>query len=443
MSTATPVLAYENEAVPTVVERAGVAHLEELSVDFRPDLGLTIYTDLGTIEREWRYFQQVADCTAFQAFDWLAAWHRHIGEPDGVLPVIAVGTYSNGETAFIVPLAVAPGRVARRLCWLGQEQSDYNAPLLARDFSLRITADRFAVAWSELCDLIRRDPQLCYDWIEFEKMPETVGTQPNPFVRLGAEPNASSAHLMRLGDDWDKFYGAKRSSATRRHDRAKRRHMSEFGEVRFVTCSEPDDTRRTLDALMNQKSRAFAQRGIRGLFSQPGLREFFLDLASDSKTRDLCHVSRIEVGDSLAATNFALVFGDCYYHVLATYDDRAPAAQYGPGALHLRELLAYAIKRRLRRFDFTIGDEPYKKEWSDVVLRLYDYSTAVSWRGWIADAVAVRLRRLKRFIKQTPWAWRLTVELRSFSADATAMPATIAEFGRRLERALRSSLPRS
>jgi CelD/BcsL family acetyltransferase involved in cellulose biosynthesis len=443
VSAATPVLAYENEDVPTVVERVGVAHLEELSPDLRPDLGLTIYTELAAIEREWRYFQEVADCTAFQAFDWLAAWHRHLGEPNGVIPVIAVGTYSNGETAFIMPLAVTDGRMARRLCWLGQEQSDYNAPLLARDFSLRITTERFGAAWRELCEFIRRDPQLCYDWIEFEKMPEIVGAQANPFVRLGAEPNASSAHLMRLGDDWDKFYAAKRSSATRRHDRAKRRHMSQFGEVRFVSCSEPDDTRRTLDALMDQKSRIFARRGIRGLFTRPGLREFFLDLASDPKTRQLCHVSRVEVGDSLAATNFALVFGDCYYHVLATYDDRAATAQYGPGALHLRELLAYAIKRKLARFDFTIGDEPYKKEWSDVVLKLCDYSAAVTWRGWIADAIAVRLRRLKRFIKQTPWAWRLMVELRTVSADLEAIPSTITEFSRRLERAFRSILPRA
>ena len=84
------------------------------------------------------------------------------------------------------------------------------------------------------------------------------------------------------------------------------------------------------------------------------------------------HISRVEVGDTWAAANFAIVFGDCYYHVLASYEDDAAVSHYGPGALHLRELLAHAIKLGLRRFDFTIGDEPYKDEWSDTSIKLYD-----------------------------------------------------------------------
>ena len=96
--------------------------------------------------------------------------------------------------------------------------------------------------------------------------------------------------------------------------------------------------------MIDQKHRAFARRGIRDIFARPGLREFFLDLASNPKTRHRFHISRVEVGDTWAAANFAIVFGDCYYHVLASYEDDAAVSHYGPGALHLRELLAYAIK---------------------------------------------------------------------------------------------------
>lgn len=53
-----------------------------------------------------------------------------------------------------------------------------------------------------------------------------------------------------------------------------------------------------------------------------------------------------------------MILGDCYYHVLASYDEDSAYSRYGPGALHLRELLAYAIARGLKRFDFTIGDGP-------------------------------------------------------------------------------------
>ena len=392
---------------------AAVARLATLSREFAPDLGFVIHDNLEAVESEWRRFEDIADCTAFQSFDWLATWHRHIGRPDGMRPVIVVGTYADGETAFILPLAIAPKLASRRLCWFGQEQCDYNAPLLARDFSQRVTPERFLAVWRTLREHMQRDPRLRHDWIELEKMPQMVGSQINPFMSLDVTVNASGAHLTQLGDDWEKFYFAKRSSGTRRRDRAKRRHMSEYGEIRFITATEADDARRTLETLIDQKHRAFARRGIRDIFTRPGLREFFLDLASNPKIRHRFHISRVEVGDIWAAANFAILFGDCYYHVLASYEDDAAVSHYGPGALHLRELLAHAIRLGMRRFDFTIGDEPYKDEWSDLSVKLYDHSTTATWRGWPVSAASTARRRLKRFVKQTPAIWKLVSRLRA------------------------------
>ena len=413
MTIATPVQAYGTADAPAKAGHAAVARLATLSREFAPDLGVVIHDDLDAVESEWRRFEDIADCTAFQSFDWLATWHRHIGRTDGVRPVIVVGSYADGETAFILPLAIASKFGIKRLCWFGQEQCDYNAPLLARDFSQRISPECFLAAWRDLRQQMQRDPRLRHDWIELEKMPQMVGAQANPFMSLDVTANASGAHLTQLGDDWEKFYFAKRSSATRRRDRAKRRHMSEYGDIRFVTATEVDDARRTLEVLIDQKHRAFARRGIRDIFVRPGLREFFLDLASNPKTRHRFHISRVEVGDTWAAANFAIVFGDCYYHVLASYEDDAAVSHYGPGALHLRELLAHAIKLKLRRFDFTIGDEPYKDEWSDTSIKLYDHSAPATWRGWPVSAGSFARRRLKRLVKQTPAIWKLVSSLRA------------------------------
>ena len=259
---------------------------------------------------------------------------------------------------------------------------------------------------------MQSDVQTRHDWIEFEKMPETIGAEINPFVGLELTPNANSAHIMQLGSDWETFYRAKRSSATRRHDRAKRRRMAEFGDIRFVTATDPTDARSTLETLMQQKSQSFARKGISDMFARPGYREFFLDLASNPATRHLVHVSRIEVDTTDAAANFAIVHGDCYYHILSSYCD-GRLTRFGPGALHLRELMGYAIERGLNTFDFTIGDERYKSEWCDVRLQLFDYSAATTWRGWPASALSATRRRLKRYIKQTPVIWRLVSRLRA------------------------------
>lgn len=377
-----------------------------------PALCVSVHRDLDAVEHEWRRFEQRADCTAFQTFDWLALWQRHVGIRRHARPAIVVGRFDDGKTAFVLPLCVGAQRAMRRLCWLGQELCDYNAPLLAPDFAQRVSPELFMAAWRAAREQMQRDPLLRHDWIEFEKMPQMVGSQINPFTVLGVTPNASGAHATHLGDDWEKFYVGKRSSATRRRDRTKRRHLAEQGEIRFVTATDAEDARRTLETLMEQKSRAFARRGITDIFSRPGYREFFLDLVSNAKTRHLAHVSRVEIGTLCAAANLGLVFGDCYYHVLASYVDGA-VSHYGPGALHLRELMAHAIGLGLKRFDFTIGDEPYKLEWSDIDLALYDFAAAATWRGLPALALSAVRRRSKRFIKQTPAMWRLVSAVRS------------------------------
>lgn len=415
MTRATPLTSFRTAAASGAAGQVALSRLTALSGEFAAEPTFSVHTRLGDVEDEWRRFQQSAECTAFQSFEWLAAWHRHIGVHDGTVPVIVVGRLADGSTAFILPLAIETRRSLRRLCWLGQELCDYNAPLLARDFAQRIAPERFLALWRELLVRLQSDGELRYDWIEFEKMPQTVGVQSNPFVSLGVTPNANSAHITQLGSDWETFYRERRSSATRRRDRSKRKHLSEFGEIRFETVAGPADLRQTLDTLWEQKKRIFARKGIADIFARPGYREFFADFATNPTSRRLAHVSCVRIGPVCAAANFAIVFGDCYYHVLSSYCDNE-LTRYGPGMLHLRELLAYAIKRGLRLFDFTIGDERYKLEWCDVRLKLYDYSAGVTWRGRAMNLLSIARRRAKRFIKQTPVLWHLVSRLRIVAA---------------------------
>lgn len=437
MTRAAPLTAFSETALADV-GWAAVAHRAGRRGEAASNLSLSIYADLDAVEAEWRRFEQVADCTAFQSFDWIATWHRHIGRREGVRPAVAVGRFGDGATAVLLPLCVAPKRSARLLCWLAEDLCDYNAPLIAPDFSRRVSRDRFLAFWRELLDRLQSDPLLRHDWIELEKMPKTIGAQINPFTCLDAMPNPSGAHLTQLGDEWEKFYAARRSSATRRRDRTKRRHMSAYGEVHFVNATSADDARHTLETLMEQKSRALVRKGIADIFARPGRREFYLDLASNPKTRHFVHISRVEIGARCAAANLGLIFGECYYHLLASYDE-GEISHYGPGALHLRELLAHAIGLGLKRFDFTIGDEPYKLEWSDTHLELCDYTAAASWRGEPARRYSNARRRIKRFIKQTPWAWRLVCDARS--AVGSLLHARRAAPGRRGTVVLRAAPP--
>ncbi len=375
-----------------------------------PLVELSIHHKLDELESDWRAFEQYADCTPFQSFEWLSAWQRTIGAQRGVTPIIVLGRDRERALLCILPLAIE-GKVIKRLTWLGADLADYNAPLLAPQFFSRVAPHRFRALWSRVGRMIGADG-IRYDLVDLCKMPEAIGAQKNPFLDLPLALHASGAHFTRLGDDWADFYAAKRSSTTRRRDRSRRRRLAEVGEVRHVTPQARADIAASLSTLMAQKARSLARKGVPNLFDRPGYRDFYFDLATSERARDLVHVSRLDIGARPVAVNFGLTFRGCYYHVLASHDG-GEFARLRPGVAHLHCLMAHAIELGLRKFDFTIGDERYKREWCDQELKLYDYRSARTLRGWPIAPFA-RLRAwTKRAIKQSPMLWSSIVRLRA------------------------------
>src|SRR5947208_1242475 len=152
--------------------------------------------------------------------------------------------------------------------------------------------------------------------------------------------------------------------------------------------------------------------GVPNLFAPTGHAAFYRELATSPRYRSLVHLSRLHVGSTWAALNLGITFRDCYFHILASYDD-GETSHFGPGAAHLRELLRHAIERGLERFDFTIGDEPYKRDWCDTEQQLFDYSAATTVRGLPAAAMASGWSRAKRAIKKSAPMWAAVQRLRA------------------------------
>jgi CelD/BcsL family acetyltransferase involved in cellulose biosynthesis len=369
-----------------------------------------VFGDMAPVERDWRAFEKVADGTVFQSFDWLSTWQRCIGSVEGASPVIVIGRDSRGEMLFLMPLTIERSGFTRRLSWLGTVLCDYNGPLLAPDFEKRFSATEFQAIWHDVLLRLRSHPALSFDVVAFDKMQRTVGPQANPFMSLGVQPHANGAYRTALSDNWEKFYNDKRSSATRRRDRTKRKKMGEAGEVKFVTPADATGNTATLKTLMAQKTKSFAAMGVADIFARPGYSEFYQALAAQPA---FVHVSRLDVGNETVAANLGMIFRDSYYHLLASYTD-GELSKFGPGAAHMHDLLRYAIEHKCHTFDFTIGDERYKQEWCEGNIVLFDHFRPMSLRG-VVDALRLKaVGRGKHFIKQTPALWNAAYKVRAF-----------------------------
>jgi CelD/BcsL family acetyltransferase involved in cellulose biosynthesis len=80
----------------------------------------------------------------------------------------------------------------------------------------------------------------------------------------------------------------------------------------------------------------------------------------------------------------------------------------------MQELMQYFIERGFKTFDFNIGDEPYKREWCDVEIKLYDHLGPATFAGWIA-AIATKAYRVHlRLIKRNESIWPVIRRVRSW-----------------------------
>ena len=147
------------------------------------------------------------------------------------------------------------------------------------------------------------------------------------------------------------------------------------------------------------------------MFAAPGRREFFLDLAANPRTRDRIHVSALQVGPSLAAINFGFEFRQRYTLFIVSYD--RSFARLSPGVIHLNKLIERAIGRGMTEFDFLVGEQRLKLEWTDRETLLHDHLATSCWRGYLPVTAAIVVARVKRTIKQTPALWSAFKALRA------------------------------
>jgi CelD/BcsL family acetyltransferase involved in cellulose biosynthesis len=380
------------------------APLHDLAEQPAAVLRLDVFDDLAAAEADWRALEATGAATVFQSFDRLVKWQRHIGAVSGVAPAIVIG-YSGVVPHFVFPLAIERRGGARRLTWLGSHLSDYNAPLLSPAFASQ-AGESFEHLWSRILTRLRAEPRHRFDIVDLPKMPETVAGIANPFMQLAVRRNPSNAYIAELGTDWESYYAGRRSAATRKKERQQLRQLGEHGEVRFVEAADPEDAARTVDVLIRQKSAALTKMGVASFLTRPGCRDFLVDIVADPALRSVVHVSRLEVGDVLAAASVGLQTSDCYYLVLSSYQE-GMLSRFGPGRIHLNHLLRRAVGQGLRRFDFTIGNETYKLDWSDRESPLYDLLVPVTPLGRVIVAAELRFRMAKRAIKRNQRLWEM------------------------------------
>ena len=79
------------------------------------------------------------------------------------------------------------------------------------------------------------------------------------------------------------------------------------------------------------------------------------------------HFAVLKLDDIVLASHWGAFDENSFYYLMPTFNQEWN--RYSPGRLLLENLIEWSIGKGLKVFDFTVGGEQYKKEYSRVSLR--------------------------------------------------------------------------
>ena len=370
--------------------------------------GITLYESFEAAEPVWRAFEARAAGTAFQSFDWLSIWYRHVGRELGVEPAIAVVTRA-GEPLMLAPLGIERRFGLRRLVWLGGRLADYKGPLLAPDFEARLDGG-FAALWRRIRRALPR-----HDLVMLDSQPVSLGTPSapaaNPFAALSSSPAPDAAYVFDLPSSFDEFSQRYRAE-TRRIDRAKFRKLEAAGEVTFRFAETAEERVAMAEDILARKAAQLAAQGISSIFGEEDYLAAWRDLAALPEERKLLEVAELRLDGTFLSGSVAHVWRGRSTLMVHTYDpDMLP--KLSPGRLHLLKLLQSSIERGIATYDLSVGYAAYKESFCDTPMEMRNTIAGTSLAGMGAAAAIRTGLAAKRRIKSDPRLMGLVQKVRA------------------------------
>jgi CelD/BcsL family acetyltransferase involved in cellulose biosynthesis len=345
----------------------------------------------------WERLRQHAPTEGlFMTPDWLETWCRHLGSGR---PLV-FGIEDAGEVVALAPIdRVWVGGLAV-LRPLGLGVSDYFDLLLPPE------PDRRRTALAAFADaLVERAG--AWDALDLRGVPaesptvrELVVAASERGMRHAVVPGHSRP-AVSLDGTWDEYLNG-RPGRFRYNLRSRLRRLQERGAVTFRSMTRPSEVRWAMVALTELHARRWRGQHTSTIFSaSSAARRFYAEAARKYAERDMLDLTLLEVDGCPVAGSLGFVDGDTHYYYVPAFEPEL--ASLAPSSLLLAHLIERAYERGLRRFDFMLGDEPYKARWANEERETVNLLVgAPTLRGQAAFTALVGAQQARRRARSSP-----------------------------------------
>ncbi|MCA0012844.1 GNAT family N-acetyltransferase [Mesorhizobium sp. B292B1B] len=342
-----------------------------------------------------------------QSAAWIRNWAAQV-EPD---PVVAM-LNCEGRPVFALALEVVghgPFRIAR---FMGGRHANGN--FVAADPQWLARADSAAIR-STLAAIGEARPDI--DLVAFERLLPDLDGVANPLASFDHFDSPNLSLAVDLAGGFDALLSRTNGKRKRKKHRSQTRKFEAIGSHRRIEARTVDEVGWLLDGFFEMKEFRFRRMGIANVFGDDQVRAFFRALFTEALAEDKPSfvLHGLEVAGKLRAVTGSSRAGKrliCEFGAIAEDD----LAHTSPGDFLFFDNIQEACEAGFEVYDFSVGDEPYKRLWCDIETQHFEVLVPLTSKG---RALALGLRqsaRLKAVVKNSPTMWRLTKLLRRKAA---------------------------
>ncbi|MBF0531680.1 MAG: GNAT family N-acetyltransferase [Candidatus Omnitrophica bacterium] len=353
--------------------------------------------EFAALRPAWDKMTRSSPQNIFLEFDWLFTWWKHFGAKRKLFVVVA---QKAREPALLLPLVVKDFLGFRCLEFLSSEIADYEGLLSGEP----------PESLPEILDQVLRGlaQEPGWDILRLRKIRETAGdfpawqalaAAPRPGYLLGIGRHKEGAPFIPIRQTWEEYLRVSPPKFLK-HIHRQWKRLESSAAVK-ITLETPDIAE-FFQVLRQQHIARRQANGQSSFFCRGPYLEFFTELAHLWQNKKWMWLSALTCQGRPAAALLSFCYGRQLGYFAPAFDDQFE--KYSVSRILTQAVLRESFERRLASFDFMLGEENYKFDWSPAVMPLnYVHAAPPTWRGRAAWQLFHRL--MIAYKKKRGLAW--------------------------------------
>ena len=349
-----------------------------------------IYEEIsGECKKLWEEVEKNSCHNFFQSLEYI---QEVIKKNKKILLKIII-IFEDKNVVAILPLEIKSLFFFETLQWIGTEKSDYCNPIISKNFYNIIDKKNFIKLWDEILKKIGK-----FDIFFFNNQPLYIEELNNPFVNFFPTINFSNIYQIKLPDTYEKYKNNIRDKD--------KKHFYEIHRT-SIKLSNLEKKSSLIFEVNNSFEKIFELKEIirdkinllKDKKIKNNLNTEFIDIYENliNLKKNKFFLMNLYVDNKIISSCFGILYKNIFYYFVPMLNSN-DYNNFKPGKILILKIIEWSISKKINIFDFGLGNERYKKDFSNTNISLHRYLNYRTLRGYfVCKFLILFYKRLRSF----------------------------------------------